>query len=77
MCGFEINGPKPTSGTETVYTRQTSNVYKQKEVLFNYGTAPSGESFYPELNLSPEARMLTEMRNSSFIQGLNELFGIN
>lgn len=75
MYGFDINGVNNVTGTG--YTPSTSKVDKQKEVLFNYGTAPSGESFYPGLNLSPEARMLTEMKNSSFIQGLNELFGIN
>ena len=46
------------------------------EPLFNLNGVDN-KGFYPGLNFSPEAKMQAEMNKSSFMQNLNELFGIN
>ena len=62
MHGFDINGVNNVTGTGSIKLTTT--------------TPPKEESFYPGLTLNYEARMQNEMENSSFMQGLNELFGI-
>lgn len=77
MYGFDINGVNQAMGTG--YTSKPSNVGKTDKMNFiDFNTNPTNnESFYPGLTLNYEARMQAEMEKSPFMQGLNELFGIN
>ena len=59
------------------YIGKTKNVQKAdaSELIFK-SNGVDKKGFYPELNFSPEAKMEAAMKRSPFMQGLNELFGI-
>ena len=59
------------------YIGKTKNVQKaDASGLIFKSNGVDKKGFYPELNFSPEAKMEAAMKSSPFMQGLNELFGI-